>query len=168
MSTITQDRLKSLLSYDSETGVFTWRINVSNRLKGTVAGSVRANGYLVIKISGRNYRAHRLAWLYAYGVWPKEQIDHRNGDRKDNRVNNLREATHQENQMNQKFHADNTSGFRGVNWHTRAKKWVAQIQKGGRSRYLGSFPTPEAASAAYEAKATQLFGEFKRDLPPGA
>lgn len=160
---LTQERLRELLHYEPTTGVFRWRISLSNRKPvGTIAGYIERHGYRCIRIEPRRYKAHRLVWLYVTGAWPKDQLDHINGVRTDNRVSNLREATRIENNRNSKFYANNTSGFRCVRWVARAKKWEAYIGFRGRHTYLGLFPTPEEASAAYEAARVRYFGEFRR------
>ena len=161
---ITQKRLRELLSYDPEIGDFTWIKRTSNRVQiGHVASYVEVNGYNRIHIDGKPYKAHRLAWLYVYGVWPKNEIDHRDGDRMNNRLANLRECTRQENTKNQGIRNDNKSGYKGVSWHVKAKKWMAQIASGRAHFYLGLFNDARVAHAAYERKAIELFGEFKRE-----
>ncbi|EMK2710698.1 HNH endonuclease, partial [Pseudomonas aeruginosa] len=99
--TLTQERLKELLSYDAATGEFTWMARKGSRaLPGAAAGSNDGQGYVRIAIDGCRYRAHRLAWLYCYGKWPAAQVDHLNHRRDDNRLSNLREVSHSENQRN--------------------------------------------------------------------
>ena len=131
---LTQERLKHLLDYDPETGVFTRRVRTSNRIMvGQIAGTVHSKGYLCIDIDGRKYFAHRLAWLYVHGRWPKQQIDHINGNRSDNRLCNLREASHAENQHNRRRkNKNNTSGVPGVFWNTNRRKWEARICVDGK------------------------------------
>jgi hypothetical protein len=165
-SDLTAERLRALLSYDPETGVFTRRVGRSGgrgRAKaGQVAGFVRdrSKGYICICLDCRPYRAHRLAWLYMTGAWPTAQIDHIDGVRDNNRFANLREASNAENGWNGRRHKDSTSGFKGV---TRAgTAWKAQIKVSGLFIYLGRFKTPEAAHAAYVAAAQEHFGEFAR------
>ena len=149
---LTQSRLQEILHYDPETGDFTWAVRTSTRIRaGDTAGYLRTDGYRVIKVNGRLYRAHRLAWLYVYGVWPADQMDHRNGVCDDNRLCNLREATNAENHQNQAKYDNNRSGFMGVRWHSRALKWASQITFAGRQKHLGLFGTPQAAHAAYLA-----------------
>jgi hypothetical protein len=157
----TQERLKELLSYDPETGVFTRLVGRSgpNARAGDVAGCDNGQGYIRIYIDGRPYKAHRLAWFYMHGVWPSE-MDHRNGNRSDNRIANLREVTRAENKANFSAYRNNTSGYPGVSsWNGR---WKAQIQKDGKKEFLGYHSTPEAARDAYVAAAQRLFGEFMR------
>jgi hypothetical protein len=112
---ITQKQLKELLSYDSNTGVFTWIKKTSNRAPvGNVAGYLNHDGYVYIKINNKIYSAHRLAWLFTNKAYPENMIDHINGNRSDNRICNLREATRVENAYNQKKQKNNTSGVKGV------------------------------------------------------
>ena len=154
MAELTQSYLKERLHYDPETGIFTWAVGCKGNRAGDAAGSLKPSGYRQIMIDGRLYRAHRLAWLYVYGKWPADLIDHINGLRDDNRIVNLREATAAENQQNRTANANNASGFMGVYWHKRDCKWRSHIKIEGRVKHLGCFDTPETASAAYlDAKA---------------
>lgn len=157
---ITGARLRELLHYEPLTGVFTALIKRSNTKVGVPLGSV-SNGYLLIRLDYVLYKAHRLAWLYMTGEWPEHQLDHINGVRSDNRFANLRSVTNAMNCQNQRGpRSNNRSGFLGVCWHMRARKWVAQIQVDGAHHYLGLFETQELAHAAYlEAKrGMHLFG----------
>ena len=141
--------LRELLDYDPETGVFRRRVRSSNRINvGDVAGSANGDGYLKIRILGRHYRAHRLAWLYAYGEWPVGQIDHINGRRDDNRIENLRDVNHCENTRNAKIKSNNKTGVLGVYWYKRNNKFYAQIRGEGRQIFIGSFDTLDAAAFA--------------------
>ena len=150
---LTQSRLKELLAYDPETGIFTRRVSTCNRVKiGGIAGSLNVSlGYIAMHVGGHRNYAHRLAWLYMTGEWPKAEIDHINGIRDDNRFCNLREATRAENVQNKRLYTRNTSGFMGVYWHNRNNKWRARIQVKGRMVSLGYHTTAEAAHAAYLA-----------------
>ena len=126
---INQEQLKELLHYDPETGVFKWKIAISHRIKvGDVAGSTNSTGYVHIKIRQKRYKAHRLAWLYNYGKFPEDQIDHINGLRDDNRIINLRAVTRTENARNQFIPTNNTSGHIGVSWYTERNKWIVRVQ----------------------------------------
>ena len=166
-STLTAERLRNLLDYDSSTGVFTWRISPSPRVKpGDIAGTLNERGYLRIKIDGKHYRAHRLAFLHKDGEWPAGQVDHIDTNRSNNRWDNLRTATPSQNQWNRGAQRNNTSGYRGVSYDKARRKWAAQIKVNGRLRKLGRFPTARKASAAYEAEAKRIHGEFYR--PPSA
>ncbi len=116
-------------------------------------------GYIYVLV-GKHYAAHRIAWLLMTGEWPKADIDHRNKNRADNRWVNLREATRSQNLANQGPRPNNTSGLKGVSWDAKNNKWVAQISKDGKARKIGRFQSKDEASAAYCAKAKELFGEF--------
>ena len=166
-STLTAERLRHLLDYSPASGVFTWRISPSPRVKpGDTAGTLNERGYLRIKIAGKHIPAHRLAFLWMTGEEPTDQVDHINGIRSDNRWENLRLATASQNQWNKGPQRNNTSGYRGVSYDNARRKWVAQIKVNGRKRKLGRFPTARKASAAYEAEAKRIHGEFYR--PPSA
>lgn len=160
---ITQSRLKELLRYNPETGIFNWIIDKGSVAKaGTSPLSVNAYGYARVYVDGRHYLQHRLAWFYMTGSWPTHGIDHINGNRLDNRFCNLREATQGQNMKNIKLPKTNTSGAKGAFWHKRAQKWMAQIKVDGRLIYLGLHPTMEAAADAYKKAAVIYHGEFAR------
>ena len=149
---ITQERLKELLDYDQETGVFVRRIVPrSSRVQiGAIAGTLKKRGYLVIGIDNSIYMAHRLAWLYVYGKFPDNGIDHINGVRNDNRIVNLRDVTQKINIQNQRLaRSDNKLGMLGVS--TRRGKFMAQININGIRTYLGDFEIAEDAHEAYLA-----------------
>lgn len=164
MNKPTHERALQLLNYSPETGLITWRCNRGRQAKaGQVAGNVRKkDGYIQIKIDGRLCLAHVLAVFISDGVWPSCDVDHRNGIRADNRRSNLRHATHAQNVQNQGKRSDNKSGLKGVSWSRLHKQWRAQIQRHGKRHNIGLFRTPIEAHAAYELKAVELFGEFKR------
>ena len=149
------ERLHELLQYDPSTGLFEWKESRARGAKaGDVAGSRHSHGYTKIKIDGRTYRAHRLAWLYVHGVWPTNQLDHRNGIRDDNRIENLREATAGQNHQNRAVQSNSTSRHPGVGWHPRAKRWRAHIKVGGKQIYVGHFKElSDAVKARAAAKA---------------
>lgn len=154
-STLTQERLKELLHYDPGTGLFTWLVCKTNATKvGDVAGSVEKKGYVVISIVNQRYKAHRLAWLYMTGKWPLDQIDHINGVKNDNRFVNFREASNIFNTQNQRRpRVNNSLGILGVNYRDDQKRYCATICVNAKKIHLGSYKTPEEASAAYiEAK----------------
>lgn len=161
---ITREHLISVLRYDPVTGDFTWIEAPSvwlHRLVGTVAGRKHLT-QIQIRISGKNYLAHRLAWLYVHGVWPKEYIDHINGDPCDNRLSNLREATARENMFNRRMQKSNRLGVKGVLCARAAGRFMSRIRIDGRSVHLGTFDSVELASAAYAAAAVATRGEFVR------
>lgn len=156
---LTQEQLKELLHYDETTGLFTWRMALSARVRiGAVAGWAEKAGYIRIKICGRSYFAHRLAWLYVNGELPPAELDHINRVTDDNRIINLRPATRSENQKNSKIFSTNTSGYKGVCWNKEYRKWQVDAMLNGKKYRLGYFPTAEQASDAYQAFARQHHG----------
>lgn len=160
--TLTVERLRERLLYWPDTGLFTWLIPPSFREAGDLAGYVNNAGYWVLHVDGQRYLGHRLAWLYMTGEWPTAHIDHINRVTDDNRWSNLREATRSENHANCKRYKNNTSGFKGVTYNARKRRWVARLNAKGRPVFCAYFKTPEAAHAAYVAAAQQYFGEFAR------
>lgn len=156
---LTQARLKEVLDYDAETGVFTWKVGTARGLVGSVAGVPANGGYRYIGVDGRKYLGHRLAWLYVHGRWAKEHVDHINGDPSDNRFCNLREASAVQNAHNTR-NRQNKSGFKGV--RQRGNRFLASIIADSRIYQLGSFGTAEEAHAAYVAAVDRLHGVFAR------
>jgi hypothetical protein len=148
---ITQDRLKELLNYDNETGIFTWKIFRNNRAKtGYIAGLKNSDGYIRISIDKRMYLAHRLAWLYMYGEVAKNFIDHVDGVKTNNSIKNLRESTNEQNLQNiKKSYKNNSCGILGVYFNKANNNFRAQIRANGITKSLGSFKTPEEARQAY-------------------
>lgn len=149
-STLTQARLHEVLHYDPRTGQFTWIANIyRKKLAGTIAGSIVTDGYWRIGLDKKAHKAHRLAWLYMYGEWP-DVIDHIDGNRLNNRISNLRNASRSINCQNLKRANTNnkSSGLLGV---TRYKCGVygATIRVNSKNKYLGSFANPTDAHAAY-------------------
>jgi HNH endonuclease len=139
-------RVAKLLAYDPSSGIFTWKVaRMHGHQPGAAAGSPGRDGYCTIMIDGKAYKAHRLAWLLHTGNWPKTQIDHINRVRDDNRIENLREATKSQNQINSGMYRNNKSGYRGVRFHKVRNKWVAEIRRNGRTRHLGLFATAKEA-----------------------
>lgn len=161
---LTREILSQMLKYDPETGVFTWLVKRQPDIKpGRIAGCVPADsGYRLIRVLQRNYRAHRLAWLYMTGEFPNSQIDHANGDRADNRWKNLRLASQSQNNANAKLRKNNSTGLKGVEIHKQSGKWCARIAFNGTSKYLGIYDCPAAAHFAYLIAADKLHGEFAR------
>src|SRR5262245_25342238 len=152
-SVLTKEEAVRLLSYDPKSGVLRWRIGQGVARAGNIAGTVKSDGYRAIRINRRSYNAHRLAWLIAKGEWPAGDVDHRNGQRKDNRIENLRLATGSQNLANQGLRRTNTSRCKGVSWHRANKRWWASMNLGGRKRSLGFFRDLESACRAYCAAA---------------
>jgi hypothetical protein len=145
------ERLRELLHYDPETGVFTNRVNRGNRGKaGDVTGTDRGNGYIVMGVEGAVYYAHRLAWLYVTGEWPTLEIDHKDGNPSNNKFTNLRDVSDTVNYQNKRRAKSNSrTGVLGVSRHR--DKFIAWICVNGKRVYLGVHPTADAASAAYLA-----------------
>lgn len=153
---LTQQYLKKIIYYDPETGWMSWNGSKNWTKRGSI-GYINQYGYKVVMIDGKNYSAHRLAWLYIHGEFPPSQLDHINHDRADNRMINLRAVTNQENQMNRKF-TGNSSGFRGVYWDKARKKWAPKIKYNQVIINLGRFDTlEEAISARLSAEADYGF-----------
>tara|TARA_R110000787_G_scaffold275859_1_gene384656 strand:- start:193 stop:693 length:501 start_codon:yes stop_codon:yes gene_type:complete len=156
---LTQKKLKEILHYDPLTGLFTWRVARGTRaIVGAEAGCKdNQSQYIKIGISGKNFHAHRLAWLYIYGEFPRNQTDHINHNREDNRIVNLRSVTCQENQRNMKKRSDNTSGHLGVSWHKHSGKWQVSIRANKKVIYIGTFDNIEDAVVA-RASASLEYG----------
>ncbi len=160
---LTQARLKELLSFNEATGEFKWiRSNTNCVPAGSRAGSRMSTGYMHIQIDGRFYPSHRLAWLYVHGSFPKKWIDHINGVRDDNRLENLREATPAQNQKNRKLNSNSSSGFKGVSFRKDMNKWMAYTSLAGKRVLFGYFETAEEASQAYQREIHKYHGEFAR------
>lgn len=156
---LTAARLRELLHYDPDTGIFTWKKKTAQCVRvGDRAGGCNRNRdkYRYIQIDGVMHAAHQLAWLYVHGAWAATLLDHKNGCVDDNRIGNLRPATHAENAQNQCVRASNRSGYPGASWSASKKKWVAQIMVKGRSVSLGTFGTAELAGAAYRAAKSSM------------
>lgn len=152
----------SVLSYDQDTGVFTWKVRRGPKKAGARAGNLSAHGYRQIEVLGIRYYEHRLAWFFVTGRWPDGLIDHRNGDPGDNRFENLREADPTQNRANSKLDVRSSSGVKGVHWSREAKKWRAQICVRGVVINLGVHNYKEDAAQAYAEAAERYFGEFAR------
>ena len=171
---LTKNYAEACLVYEAESGALIWRVRPrehftsarahaawNSRWAGKPAGS--CDGKRVqIKLDGRLYKAHRIVWLLSYGVWPKQDIDHADGDPANNKVSNLRLATNQQNQFNRGASKRNTSGYKGVYWDKPSSKWRAQICYNRRSVFLGHYDTPEEAAVAYAEGAKRYAREFAR------
>lgn len=160
MSRIDVERLRELLAYDVETGVFKHakKSSPKSRAKvGAIVGGPRQDGYWGITFDGVLIGAHRLAWIHAYGREPEGQIDHINGDKQDNRISNLRDVTPSENKQNMRSaRADNGSGLLGAHKCKGINRWKSEIRLDGKLHYLGLFMNPEDAHAAYVAAKRNL------------
>jgi hypothetical protein len=163
---LTAEHLRRVLIYDPHTGLWKWRQDGKGRPKvlvwwpGTVTGQRK---YLSISIDRLAYYVHRLVFLYMTGKWPKEQVDHIDGDQTNNRWGNLREASGSQNKYNTGVRSHNTTGARGV-YRAKDGRFVARIKIGDKRVNLGSFATAELASEAYEKAAKEAFGLFYRKV----
>ena len=136
---LTAAKVRQTLNYDLNTGVFTRRVATKGVSVGTVCGCDNGRGYIRIKVNGAYVVAHRLAWLYTYGVWPQGEIDRINRDTRDNRIENLRVVDRTGNLLNRGRDRRNTSGVKNVNWDSSRCKWVAQLRRRGKQYNLGRF-----------------------------
>jgi hypothetical protein len=153
-----QLELKKWLWYDQETGVFLWKISPVAKIKPwQCAGKITRTGYVRIGLQKKTYAAHRLAWLYVYGFYPENYIDHIDGNPKNNQIKNLRTATNKQNQENQKQNAKNTTGYRGVTFNKKANKYQVQIGHNGKLIYCGLFDTVDEAADFAKAKRKSLY-----------
>lgn len=157
---LTADFVRSILDYDPETGIFTWRTKIVSKGRyrpGYVAAS-HSKLQIMIGIQGKKYCAHRLAWLWMTGNWPETEIDHINRDRFDNRWSNLRAATRGQNNANKGHYSLNP--FKGVQLDLRRNKWRARIKLNGREKHLGYFDTAEEAAEIFRKAAQEHWGKF--------
>jgi len=153
---------KRFFRYDQETGYLYWREVTSWRARvGARAGYDDRLAYRRIGFNGREYPAHHIVWLLHNGEMPRE-IDHIDGNPANNRIDNLRSATHAQNLANTKRRRDNTSGYKGVRLHKSSGLWNARIKAGDKVHSLGYFKTAELAGAAYADAAAKYFGQFAR------
>ena len=159
MKELTQERLKEVLYYDREMGVFTWLVDRGSVKAGDIAGCMNSGGYIQIMIDGELYIASVLAWFYVEEYWPENIIDHENRIRSDNRWSNLRHVTYQCNNRNRRMLKNNTSGVTGVNFNKITNKWQSQISINNKNRSLGHYKDfDKAVKARWE-------GELKYGFP---
>lgn len=167
---ISAEYIRSILHYSPNTGFFVWKerfdvlANVNRRLAGNRAGTIVKSGHIAIKIKKRHYWAHRLAWLYMTGEWPKEQIDHKNLNSTDNSWENPREATHDQNNQNKKIPINCRSGVKGVRFvmMRNLPRYKVRISLRGKDIHLGYYKTIEEATAVRERASKKYYGEFSR------
>lgn len=150
---LTPERLRELVHYDPETGALTRLVASGSTKVGDVVGSAHTAGYIEASVGSARYLVHRLIWLYVCGQWPTGEIDHINGNRRDNRLVNLQECTGAQNQQNRGLSSASTSGVPGVHWDKSRGKWLAHITLGYKTRFLGRF------SALDEAKKARAFAK---------
>lgn len=160
MHNLTRKRVRELLDYDPESGIFRWKKWMGGwACEGAIAGTSHPQGYILIRVDRKKHKAHRLAFLYMEGRVPKV-VDHINGKAWDNRWINLRPATISENCRNAKIRSDSLSGIKGVNKDPKYNSWRARIYIDGVRTYLGSFDSPEKAESAIREAREKHHGEF--------
>jgi hypothetical protein len=160
---LTYEKLHEILSYDRETGIFTWKVKTAQRVHiGQRAGSTSSgDGYEMISINNKLYKSHRLAWLYEMGSFPDVEIDHINRIRTDNRFCNLRLASKKQNMENTTTRKDNKSGMTGVSWSKATKKWRAYVTHNRKQMHLGTFESKEDAINMANNKRKELYTHYE-------
>jgi hypothetical protein len=155
------DRIRELLHYDPDTGEFRWRNKTGRQAAGSVAGGIMSStGYRRIRLDKKDYLASRLAWAYMTGEFPEHLIDHINRDQTDDRWANLRAADKSQNAANCKVYSNSTSGFKGVHWLKKDRRWLAHLAVRGKRIRVGLFDSAEEAHRAYLAAAEQHHGAY--------
>lgn len=151
LNDLTADQVRSLFNYDALTGDFSWKTLPRNsKSKKLIVGIKESLGYLRVKILGKKYTLHRVIWLWVYGSWPDEEVDHVNGIRDDNRLDNLRQSNRTMNNQNRHYaHSNNKLGLMGVYWNKQSSLYRASIQVNNHKIHLGSFRDPHQAHEAY-------------------
>lgn len=157
----TREFLLSIFIYRPKTGEFVRRVSRGPYPAGQVVGTVDGKGYLHVSVKKVFIRLHRLAWFLVKGAVPA-QLDHRDNDKRNNRIGNLRPCTCRGNAGNASVQKNNTSGYRGVSFNARSQKWHAQIKINGKQTYLGRRDTPEEAYKLYVRAAKKHFGSFAK------
>ena len=158
---LTQDLLHELFTYKN--GALYWRVSRGNQIKAGAPAGWDDKVYVRVMINNVAHLAHRVIYLMHHGFLPAF-VDHRNGDTRDNRVENLRAASRSDNNRNRKINGNNLSGVKGVHWDAPRKKWKAQLTIDGKQKYLGLFESLEAAAAAVQKLREENHGEFARHL----
>lgn len=159
---LTRARIEEYLRYDAETGKFYALKQRGLRRAGAEAGTTRPDGYVHLTIDRGRYLAHRVAWFYVYGVWPERALDHIDCNPSNNRIDNLRLATNEQNSRNSRRRVNNTSGYKGVSFMRCRGKWQALIRTDSGRLHLGLFSSAEEGHRAYVAAARKFHGEFAR------
>lgn len=154
---ITAERARALFEYDPDTGLLFW---LSGPRNGSAAGCLRSDGYIYVKVAGVMIGAHRIAWVHYHGAPFKNEGDHKDRDRSNNAIGNLRDATPTQNRANAKIRSTNKTGFKGVCFDRRAGKYRADIRANGKRKTLGYFDNPEIAAAHYNQAASAAHGPF--------
>jgi hypothetical protein len=160
-NSLTREFLRSVFDYNSETGDLVWKKNRgNNKVKGKIAGYTNKDGYILIRVNDKLHYAHRLVWFWVMGEWPKNQIDHINRIRNDNRWVNLRSATPSQNKQNTVARKDNKLGIKGVFWCKRSKKYKVKITVNKKYIHLGYYSNLEEAIKIRKKAEKEYFGEF--------
>lgn len=163
-----QQEIQNILNYNPETGIFAWkhrndmRAQWNSKHAGKLAGALNTDGAVQIKINSILYLAHKLAWIYMYGYCPLVQVDHKDVNPGNNRISNLRLATHSENKCNRRKTIKNKTGYKGVYSYKETGRFCVAITKEKKQKWLGIYDTPEEAYAAYCEAAKEYHGEFSR------
>ena len=143
-----ENELKQMLRYEPDTGLLFWTDAANKSVRGKLAGTFN-RGYVLVMYKSKFYKAHRIAWLLTHGSWPKEMIDHIDGNPSNNKLNNLRDVNNHINQCNRyKARVDSKSGLMGASPYRN--KWRSQIKRNGVIKYLGVFNTAQEAHEAYK------------------
>lgn len=157
------DKFRQRLIYDPRTGVFVWKQHRCKNFIGKRAGFLnKSTKYWIITIDNKHHQGHVVAWAMHYGVLPKFDIDHRNTEKADNWIMNLRRSNKSNNGANRPMQRTNTSGFKGVFWMKKAKTWLVQIRARNQLYYIGIYKNKVDAARAYDAAAIKHFGEHAR------
>ena len=162
---LSQDEVRQAFDYDPDSGLLKWKISPGTGVKaGQIAGSVHYRGYIQINYKRMNLLAHRVIWVYMTGKNPTEFIDHIDGNASNNKWINLREATNKQNQENRAQQANNSSGYRGVTYRKKEKRWQAQVQHNKKYVYLGCYATKEQANeVVVNWRSNSFTHDFGRD-----
>ena len=158
---ISLKKLRELLNYNPKTGVFIWRVNKSQRVRAGMEAGTRHQGYIRIIINRKAYLAHRLAWFYTYGYFPDE-LDHRDLNRSNNKINNLRECTGSQNRCNRYVYCNNILGIKGIRYKEKKGLYEARISINGKTIHIGSSKCLEKAKEIYAKALPMYHKEFAR------
>lgn len=157
------DQVRDALSYDHVTGIFLWKKHRCSNLVGRVAGCLhKPTGYWFISLFNKKYKGHIVAWAHHYSEWPSFDLDHKDLNKANNAIANLRPSNKSNNSANRLKQSNNTSGYKGVFWHAGARKWMVQIRVREQLIYGGLFETAMAAAQEYDRLAEQHFGSHAR------
>lgn len=158
MKDLSYERARELFDYCPETGQLSWKVLIQNR-RNPIA-TLSHYGYVVVGVDGRQHKAHRIVWVLHNGSITDDPIDHVNGFKSDNRIENLRSCASKENSRNRNPKTNSRLGILGIRQQSKRRCFEARISVNGRSVYLGTFPTIEAAEAAHRVASEKYHGEF--------